>query len=43
VLLADDLVERVRPHARRERPLLGRDPGAAARRLAGLEELIHHG
>ncbi len=42
VLLADDLVERSRAHARGERPVLGRDGGAPARRLAGVEELVHH-
>ena len=41
VLLADDLVERARAHARRERALLGRDGGAPPRGLAGVEELVH--
>jgi hypothetical protein len=41
VLLPDHLVERARAHARRERPGLGRDGGAPARRLAGVEELVH--
>ena len=38
---ADEVVQRGRAHAHRERALLGRDRGAAARRVAGLEKPLH--
>ena len=44
MLLADELVERLRPHPRGERLVRGGHPRLPARRLvAGVEELVCHG
>ena len=41
VLLADEVVERERPHARRERPVERRRLGSRLLRLLGFEQLVH--